>query len=127
MPSGGAGTPLAKITTNTKVCALAVSNYDSSVAIGTSKGGIIIVKDTGNIGRSEDKGFQHPEKTVLQRGGRCISSLVFTHHNEVINFVDWREFGGLVMNCGDNEMHYWLAIINAMKDHSKCSQVFGLD
>ncbi len=85
MPSGRAGTPLAKVVTDAKVCALAVSNYDSSVAIGTSKGGIIIVRDPGSIGRSEDMGFHRPEQTVLQRGGRCISSLIFTHHNEVIN------------------------------------------
>ncbi len=90
MPNGSAGTPLAKIVTDAKVCALAVSNYDSSVAIGTSKGGLIIARDPGNIGRSEDKGFQRVEKTVLQRGGRCISSLIFTHHNEVINTVGWR-------------------------------------
>ncbi len=96
MPNGSAGTPLAKIATDAKVCALAVSNYDSSVAIGTSKGGLIIAKDPRSIGRSEDKGIQRPENTVLQRGGICISSLIFTHHNEVINFVGWR----VEMTCG---------------------------
>eukprot|EP01084_Bolivina_argentea_P281699 482023_1 len=96
MPNGSAGTPLAKIVTDAKVCALAVSNYDSSVAIGTSKGGLIIVRDPGSIRRSGDKGFQHPEKTVLQRGGRCISSLIFTHHNEVVaGDVD----GNLISHC----------------------------
>ncbi len=126
MPNGSAGTPLAKIVTDTKVCALAVSNYDSSVAISTSKGGLIIVRDPGSIRRSGDKGFQHPEKTVLQRGGRCISSLIFTHHNEVINTVGWR----VEMACDKknycNKIHYMQTPIDAVTNHSKRPQVFGL-
>ncbi len=103
MPSGRAGTPLAKVFTDAKVCAIAVSNYDSSVAIGTSKGGVVIVRDPGSIGRSYNKGFQHPQQTVLQRGGRCISSIIFTHHNEVINAtIDLR----LVVRVACDESHF---------------------